>query len=407
MSAAIAREAIGAALDCGVREFCVCAGARNGPLLAALGGVEGVRVYRFVVERSAGFFALGRTMVSGVAVAVIVTSGTAVPELYPAVVEAHYQGRPLLVISADREVSFRGSGAPQAIEQAGIFGDYVGSFCELGAGEAAPRPLHDWNRAVPAHLNVCLGEPSAEMLAEAGRELRPGGGTFVPRSRDDEAAASVLEEFLGDSRGLLVVVGSLEAESVEPVREFLGRLGAPVAAEAISGLGAPGGALEGLILRVPERSVPGHAWKKVLRLGGVPSGRFWRALEERPELEVFSVAPTGYPGLARPSRVVSPDPRIVRGMSGTIGESSAEREEIIRADRIAFEELEDLLRAYPRSEVGLIGWLSRVIPADAEIFLGNSLSIREWNLAAGSRERNGKCLANRGANGIDGELASF
>jgi 2-succinyl-5-enolpyruvyl-6-hydroxy-3-cyclohexene-1-carboxylate synthase len=103
--------------DLGVREVCVAAGARNAPLVAALLNSRGVKIWNFFEERSAAFFALGRIMADRQPVAVVTTSGTAAAELLPATIEAHYQGLPLVLVTADRPKSYRGSGAPQAIEQ--------------------------------------------------------------------------------------------------------------------------------------------------------------------------------------------------------------------------------------------------------------------------------------------------
>jgi len=115
-----ARRVIGSAQELGVRDFCVCGGSRNAPLLAVVGAA-----YSFVDERSAAFFALGRIKLTGRPVAVITTSGTAAAELLPAAIEAHYSGLPLILITADRPARYRGTGAPQAIEQEGIFGVYA------------------------------------------------------------------------------------------------------------------------------------------------------------------------------------------------------------------------------------------------------------------------------------------
>lgn len=130
----------------GVREFCVCAGSRNAPLLAVL-GQSNARLFTFVDERSAAFFAIGRVKQHGEPVAVVTTSGTAVAEMLPAAIEAHYSGIPLILISADRPSYFRGTGAPQCIEQIGIFGVY------------AETDLQSWSRARPLHLNIEFEEP--------------------------------------------------------------------------------------------------------------------------------------------------------------------------------------------------------------------------------------------------------
>src|SRR5258706_8231561 len=116
-----ARRVIEEACRRGATDFCVCAGSRNAPLLAVLGASD-LRIFSFVDERSAAFFALGRAKLTGRPVAVVPTSGTAVAELLPAAVEAHYSGTRLILITADRPSRYRGTGAPHAIEQGDLFG---------------------------------------------------------------------------------------------------------------------------------------------------------------------------------------------------------------------------------------------------------------------------------------------
>jgi 2-succinyl-5-enolpyruvyl-6-hydroxy-3-cyclohexene-1-carboxylate synthase len=141
-----ARRLIEAVHAAGVREFVVCAGSRNSPLLAVLGAMD-VPLFSFVDERSAAFFALGRIKLHGSPVAVVTTSGTAVAEMLPAAIEAHYSGLPLILISADRPAAFRGTGAPQSIEQGALFGVY------------AETSLEAWDAVRPLHLNIEFGEP--------------------------------------------------------------------------------------------------------------------------------------------------------------------------------------------------------------------------------------------------------
>ncbi|HJQ40009.1 MAG TPA: thiamine pyrophosphate-binding protein [Thermoanaerobaculia bacterium] len=139
----LARRLIDDVRAAGVREFCVCAGSRNAPLLAVLGEA----VYSFVDERSAAFFALGRVKLHGDPVAVVTTSGTAVAEMLPAAIEAYYSGIPLVLISADRPARFRHTGAPQSINQIGLFGIYAETSFET------------WTRTKPLHLNIEFDEP--------------------------------------------------------------------------------------------------------------------------------------------------------------------------------------------------------------------------------------------------------
>lgn len=143
----------------GVRHFCICAGARNVPLLQVLDQQPDLSTYHFFEERCASFFALGRARALDEAVAVVTTSGTAVAECLPAVIEASYQGLPLLVVSADRPSRFRGSGSPQSIEQVGLFSAYVEGTWDVERRVEPPAAWRSWSGERPFHVNVCLEEP--------------------------------------------------------------------------------------------------------------------------------------------------------------------------------------------------------------------------------------------------------
>ncbi|MBN8456557.1 MAG: hypothetical protein J0M04_01745 [Verrucomicrobia bacterium] len=387
-----ALSVVGSCLEAGVGEFVVCAGARNAALLEALARAEkagAVRVWHHFEERGAGFFALGRTMATGLPCAVVTTSGTAAAELLPAVVEAHYQARPLLAITADRPAHFRGSGAPQTIIQPGIFGAYAedGNFRE-------------WDGRGPFHWNVEIGEELD--FDETGGDFVRSGDFRSPKERVDVAA---LAQWLRTDwfRGVVVMVGGLEPSDQEEVFHFCHALGAPVVAEAASGLRE---ALVDLALpdadRMLARRVPG----KILRLGEVPSGRFWRDLEDLPEVSVMSVCRNGLPGLARESKVV-------RGAVGRVLPALGEVERVgdvldllpLKPGRAA--RVEEMLEAYPDSEPGLVRMISNYASLGGGVYLGNSMPIREWNLFAQWRQPVTRVRTNRGANGIDGQLSTW
>ena len=149
----------------GVQEICICAGARNAPFLSLL-SIEKhpFKVYSFFEERSAGFFALGRIKSSGKPVAVITTSGTAVANLLPPVVEAFYQSLPLVAVSSDRPKRYRGSGSPQSIEQKGIFSHYVGLEYDYDAHQ---NQMDFKIQNQPIHLNICFEDQLVPMNYES------------------------------------------------------------------------------------------------------------------------------------------------------------------------------------------------------------------------------------------------
>ena len=155
-------------------------GSRNSPLAYALLARRDITVHMRIDERSAAFTALGLARVQRRHVAVVMTSGTAVANAYPAVIEAHMSHTPLAVISADRPERLVGTGASQTIWQQGIFGRYaqtqqVQSLDDVHAASFADPQVH---------INVALDTPLVpEALPEpvgAPRRVGPGSlGTLA------------------------------------------------------------------------------------------------------------------------------------------------------------------------------------------------------------------------------------
>lgn len=395
-NATLAGAVLGRIAGLGVGDFVVCAGARNVPLVSSLLARcqdHGLRVWHHFDERAAAFFALGLAKGSGKPVAVLTTSGTAVAELLPAAIEAFYSGVPLVLVTADRPAEFRGSGAPQAIEQAGIFGPYAMALDISTPGDLAA--LGDWTVEAPLHLNVCFDEPrpgdrDASWKPESPVAERVNVPGERPNDADSGSVAASATAFCEERAGLLVLLGELPSTWRDVVENFLVSLGAPVWAESSSGL-RESQALAGL-LRYGEPALP----KKVLRLGGVPSLRLWRDLEANPVIPVLSICPRPFSGLARPSQLVvtlSFPPLTVVIEEGPVSDPTL-------FDGAAFVR-------FPRSEPALFHALSREIPGEALVYLGNSLPIREWNSFAVVEPPHPRCHASRGANGIDGQVATF
>ena len=393
-----ARNWLQACLARGVAEFVVCGGARNAILLDELARAEEsgrVRVWNHFEERGAAFFALGRCMESGRPCAVVTTSGTAVAECLPAVIEAALQARPLLVCSADRPAAYRGSGAPQTIDQPGLFGAYAPTLDAAAWAGDSP-----WNGRAPLHINLELEE---DFPASAAPENYLPPAEFRPAWPPPDVAA--LSRWLrkGNHRGLVVLLGGLETEDREEVFHFCRDLAVPVVAEAASGLRE---ALVGQALPDPDRSLAANPPGRVLRLGEVPSGRFWRNLEQQTATEVWSVCRNGLPGLARPSEVSCGEVHRVLAALGP-PEPLDDALDLLRDASRRANRLEEWLEAHPDSEPALVRAVSVYASMGSGVFLGNSLPIREWNLFAQTERLLPEIRANRGANGIDGQLSTW
>src|SRR3984957_17081117 len=130
---------------CGMRAACTSPGSRSAPLVLSLAREPRLRCYSHIDERCAGFFALRLAKASGRPSGIACTSGTAVAELLPAVIEAHEARVPLIVLSADRPPELRELGAGQTIDQLKIFGDFAKWFFEVGTHEASSERVR-WMR---------------------------------------------------------------------------------------------------------------------------------------------------------------------------------------------------------------------------------------------------------------------
>ena len=165
-SSALATVLVDELVRGGVRDVVLCPGSRSAPLAYAVLAAERagrVRLHVRVDERSAGFLALGLVMGSRSPVVVVTTSGTAVANLHPAVLEAHHAGLPLVVLSADRPHELRGTGANQTTAQPGIFGASTRWSADLPAPVGRPGLPPFWRstvcRALAAATGATGGEP--------------------------------------------------------------------------------------------------------------------------------------------------------------------------------------------------------------------------------------------------------
>ena len=391
---------VAALIESGVRHVVLSPGSRSAPLARALAQAERdglIALHVRVDERSAGFVALGIAKASGTPTAVVCTSGTAVANLLPAVVEARYGGVPLVVLTADRPPELRGRGASQTIDQVDIFGTFplasrdlpvptadhwpVGLVTDLVATAAGARG--------PVHLNLPFRPPLVGQLPPAVAAPAPATVTDVPPRPD-----------LGQvpTRGA-ILVGDLDVwddATRDQVVALAAHLGWPIVAEASSGL---------LGLVGPD-VIPGAT-----ALLGDPSVR-----ERLTTDMVISVGPFGldrgvmawlrsagrHVAVRLRPRTDPPDPlgtaEVVLGAIPVAAAGSVEPEW-----REAWRQLPvPQVDSWGIDAVAATVW-AQLSPHDL-LLVASSTSIR--SLAAVARGPGPQVIANRGANGIDGLVST-
>ena len=424
----------------GVRDVVLSPGSRSQALalaVAAAARAGAIELHVRVDERVAGFTALGLAAESGLPVPVLCTSGTAVANLHPAVLEAHHSGVGIIVLSADRPLEMRGIGSNQTTVQPGVFGDLVRADWDVAAPVGAAHEVDDAGdlaelavRAAaegPVHVNLAYREPlsgAVELPADLAAGEHPAAG-------DDERDTAAP----GDRRDRVV----LDLEPDDATVVIAGTGAGPLAAELAEKLGAP------LIAEVASESRFGRhvvaAYRDVLRgphgdavaraivVGHPTLSREVPALLQRPDVEAIVIRIPGVeaydPG--RRARIVdgvrvhgAPDPAVVRrwvggwvAMSRAVLESEAPDDPAPDLGAAVSEE-PSVRAAFARAEMAILSapvdrrMLARALWASTwphdRLVLGASRLIREADrIVPGKRI---PVHANRGLAGIDGTIST-
>ncbi len=394
----------------GVTHVLYCPGSRSAPFAYALeAGSFGGDALPVLDERVAGFAAVGLAR-TGALPAIVVTSGTAVAELAPAVLEASHARLPLLVLSADRPGELRGVGASQATHQSGFFGTHVRASVDLEPQEASPSLVGHLTRAVaaacgapsgtpgPVQINVAFRDPLTPVSPSPGDEA---GASFAPRPTRVFAASPVparWEDVVGPAAAGLIVTG----EGASPrAREWSEASGFPLLAEPASGAWKDGGVVP--FEQTLVSSSLGREVDAVVVTGRPTLSRPIQALLARPDVRVVVVDPHApWVDVSGNASAVVADLEPARE---PIRAAQAEWAARVReAAREAGERIEFLLDSGSgRTMLDL----ARIVAASTSgpLVLGASNPVRAFDLAVPSLE--GRLVySNRGQAGIDGTIAT-
>jgi 2-succinyl-5-enolpyruvyl-6-hydroxy-3-cyclohexene-1-carboxylate synthase len=404
----------------GMEQATVSPGSRSTPLALALARHPHVRLHVHLDERASGFFALGIAKATGRPVAVACTSGTAVAELLPAVVEASLSRATLVLLTADRPPELRGVGANQTIDQVGLFGGYVRASIDAPVpGDATDEQAwHDlvleFTRASmglppgPVHLNLPFREP----LVGAPQVLHaspPSGTEFRLSSSPEPEETDALERELTSTTDGLILAGSMR-ESPPTLPELAVRAGWPLLAEPTSNLRVPGAVSAGSFLLSDAGFANEHVPDVVVQFGAAPTSRVGLELVRRAgrlvivdqdHLVADPHRKAAWTLRAEPAGFV---PDLLRG-SALAGESAWLRE-WTDADERAREAVDAKVDRWDEPFEGRIARdIAASVPDRGTLVVGSSMPVRD--LDAYMRPRDGiRVLANRGASGIDGFVST-
>jgi 2-succinyl-5-enolpyruvyl-6-hydroxy-3-cyclohexene-1-carboxylate synthase len=419
----------------GVHTAVISPGSRSTPLAFAFARHPGLEAISVLDERSAAFFGLGIAKRDLRPVVLLCTSGSAGANYFPAVIEAHEAGVPLLVITADRPPEMRACASGQTIDQHGLYGAYVHFQHELAVPEANLALLRYLRQTVvhavertlapfggPVHLNAPFRDPLVP-LDDGGATDSFGASVDWDAFFDHVsapapvAAVSEIPAFSHAVHGIIVAGPSLTADPAAhaaAVGDISRKLRWPVLADGLSPVRNHAEAVPHLVTRydaVLRTPTAAEALRPefVLCLGEWPTSKILRAWIEASGAPVFLVTdrPDNRDALHGPTRrIVVPLPVLAQALPAADALNGYERLWASHETR-ALAGLDMRIA----SEEALIepkaAWLlGRHLPDGTPVSVANSMPIRDMEFVWPSNDREYRVFFNRGANGIDGTLST-
>ncbi len=407
----------------GVREAVISPGSRSTPLTLAFAAHSGFQKHVIIDERSAAFTALGIGKASGTPACLVCTSGTAVANYYPAVIEASNSRVPMLIASADRPPHLRKIGASQTIDQLKIFGDYPVFFHDVGEPKGSDKSIIRLQKAASqsvilskakagvAHLNFPFSKPLApeeEFLKKTSLENEKHAKQSFRRLSAKEVVSRADEQFWSDlisSERPVIMVGAVSDESeIQNVQKLAKALEAPILAEPGSKISNSKYVISGYdgFLRQEEM---GNELESdlILRFGSEPVSKALKNYLQRnhksPQIRFLRDQELEDESLTSTKTVTIPGNLDIPEVSGATDKSWLKNWRKHQKQFTQFKQ-ENIHPSTPLTDGYVFYNLAQLIPKKAFVMLSNSFPVRDFALFSSYEGK--EVYVNRGAAGIDG-----
>ena len=410
----------------GVRHAVFSPGSRSTTMAMLFKEHEGFETYMNIDERSASFMALGIAKAHKEPTVLVCTSGSAVSHYLPAVLEAQYSGVPLIVLSADRPHTLLHVGAPQTVDQHKIFGTAVNYFEEL----AVPQESHYYTyprqvarkaymkamdtKKGPVHINVPLFEPLVPELSRNHFEAGRSSFKVVKPNYSDIFACGEGNNLLERYERILILAGpQIDIDEAEMIRSFGESLQAPILADPLSNVRGCG--TSKVVISTYDALLAGQSlWNELkpdclIQFGQiVVSKRVQQMIASWTDVEYIEVNPTmdsmNPTGKTTIHMQASID--VFTHLYGKNNNSDTYLNIWRRLEQAGKKQLSLAIDEPHCFEGRTIRELQKKIPEDGQIFVANSMTIRDFDYFWFSGESKAVLYGNRGVNGIDGTIST-
>ena len=432
----------------GVRHAVFSPGSRSTTMAMLFKEHEGFETYMNIDERSASFMALGIAKAHKEPTVLVCTSGSAVAHYLPAILEAQYSGIPLIVLSADRPHTLLHVGAPQTVDQHKIFGTTVNYFEEL----AVPQESHYYTyprqvarkaymkamdtKKGPVHINVPLFEPLVPELSrnhfEAGRSsfkvVKPNySSVFGCDNRNNlthvnnaidithgNDGTNEINDLLERYERILILAGpQIDIDEANTIRSFGEALQAPILADPLSNVRGCGAS--DVVISTYDALLAGQAlWHElkpdcVIQFGQiVVSKRVQQMIASWTDVEYIEVNPTmdSMNPTGKTTMHVQASIDVFTHLYGKNNSSDTYLNIWQRLEQEGKKQLSSAINEPHCFEGRTIRELQQYIPENGQIFVANSMTIRDFDYFWFSGGSRAVLYGNRGVNGIDGTIST-
>jgi 2-succinyl-5-enolpyruvyl-6-hydroxy-3-cyclohexene-1-carboxylate synthase len=427
----------------GVRHACISPGSRSTPLAYTLSRNKKIKCYVHIDERSSAFFALGLAKATGSPVVIVTTSGTAVAELYPAIIEAYQQRTPLIICTADRPAELIGTGSNQTINQHNIFRNQIRLFRDLGLPSISDTGFYYLQKIAvkafrisqtenrgPVHLNFPFDKPLepfsyTDKVSKRITQLKPQrfsrhkAGYSSSKFIHEKTFKRIVNETLASEKGI-IITGPMEydKESIRAIKDLAVLLIYPVFADSISHLRFSVNKNEQTIisnfnsLLASEKFSESHQPDVILQFGRTPTSSSLESFLEKTNANRYLVNAYGdkFDPTRNSTAALAVDPvSFCKALISNINDEKFKRNKSVwLKDFIHAEEVSEKIKLkitqrskFP-NEPSIITEILKIVPTKSNIFIGNSLPVRDLDYFVSKTDKKLFLHFNRGASGIDG-----
>lgn len=418
-------------VNAGIKYACISPGSRNTPLTFAIASEKKIKSFPIVDERASAFFALGISKKTELPVVLVTTSGTATVELYPAIIEAYQSRIPLIVCTADRPKYLRNTGSNQTINQKNIFRNHISYSVDLSLPKLNKASIKSYltevskaftvayNQKRPVHLNFQFEKPfepdSTTDLIDDHLIIYASKFSEKLLSQSYAFANDSYKEFNLNSIDLITIgAGKFNSHFIKLIDNFSTRNNIPIFADANSGLRFSKKKLNNLIVNYEalvrnENLAVKFRPKSVLHFGRNLTSQSLEEFIIKSKAKRFVINEFGdrFDSTKRAKIIKSePEKFIEQVLQSNINKGSLNSLDYLKSVDKKIEEIKHKIFRKSLNEVKIILELLKNIPANSNLFIGNSLPVRDLDFFSSVIEKKINIFQNRGASGIDGIIAS-